>query len=260
MAGLNTTTIKDAVNEFLHAPTEEHRDSLLTAADRYREAWIEAKATGGGAPARPSPVPKEPTTTYERELQVRKDVSGLPVRLALQERTSKRVGATWWTLSWRTNLESSGRNRRFYFSEGEFWTIPAEDALELMLEMRARGGFDEKYNDTRYKTDFVMTVSSDLDEHEKADRMAGMTGKDEDWGKDPFFVIAGDPNGNWQKVLLVNRETGIATFRSITTDPTYRPKKELRSGSGWWLDNSMMDANAQQMRQFLKQLEAVLAT
>jgi len=258
MAALTTTTLKNALNEFLQTPTQDHRESLLTAADVYREAWIEAKATGAAVPKQKPSKPRKPTTSYEREIQVRKDIGGVPVRLALQERTSTKVGASWWTLSWRTNLESSGRNRRFYFSDGEFWTIPAEDALELMQEIDVRGGLDEKFHDDRYKFDFVMVVSKDLGDEEKGDRLAGMTGPDEDWGKDPFFVIAGDPNGNWQKVMLVNRETGTATFRSITTDATYRPKKVLRPDSGWWLDNSMMDANVQQMREFLKYLETYL--
>ena len=255
MTDLDVNLVKGALEDFLLGPTKDHQDVLLAASDRYREAWIEAKASGlPVSPPKKTVPPKPATTTYEREFQVRRDIDGVPVRLALQERTSEKVGLTWWVLSWRTNLESSGRNRRFYFSESDYWTLPSEDALELMQEIEARGGLDDQYFDIRHKGELVTHVSTELDNDERAERLARMTAEDEDWGDDPFFVIAGDPNGDWQKVMLVNRETGMATFRSITSDPTYRPKKELRPGEGWWLDNSMMDANVQQTRQFVKYL------
>lgn len=37
---------------------------------------------------------------------------------------------------------------------------------------------------------------------------------------------------------------------SITQDDSYMPKKVLRKGSLWYLDNSMTDASVQQMRVF----------
>lgn len=256
---MDTTTVKAALEDFLKAPTKGHQSALMTATDGYREAWIEAKASGSTGAVGSAQVPRKPTTTYEREIQVRRDVGGVPVRLALQERTSEKLGITWWVLSWRTNLESSGRNRRFYFSEGEFWSIPAEDALALMEDIDDRGGLDDRYFDVRHKGEFETIVSTELDRDERTDRLNRVTAPDEDWGDDPFFVIAGDPNGAWQKVMLVNLDTGTATFRSITTDPEYRPKKDLRPGQGWWLDNSMMDANVQQVRQFLKHLREALS-
>lgn len=80
---------------------------------------------------------------------------------------------------------------------------------------------------------------------------------DSDWGQNPYFAIASDPNDNWRKVLIANRKTGIVTFRSITQDGSYMPKKVLRQGSSWYLDNSMMDANVQQMRAFRQQLSVL---
>jgi hypothetical protein len=73
-------------------------------------------------------------------------------------------------------------------------------------------------------------------------------------------VINFDPNDRWKKVLIVDTDTDIATFRSITEHPHYMPKKALRAGEGWWLDNSMMDANVQQMRAFCLNLKDYLAT
>jgi hypothetical protein len=256
---MGTTQMREALEKFLNAPTTDHQTALMSAADGYREEWIEAKATGNASGSKLQQPARKPRTTYEREIQVRRDMSGIPVRLALQERKSEKVGKTWWVLSWRTNLESSGRNRRFYFSAGNFWSIPASDALELMEEMDARGGLDDQFLDVRQEGPTETVVSTELDDDERAVRLAEITAEDEDWGEDPFFVIASDPNSSWQKVMLVDRETGTATFRSITTDPEYRPKKDLRPGEGWWLDNSMMDANVQQMRQFLRCLREFLS-
>ena len=65
-------------------------------------------------------------------------------------------------------------------------------------------------------------------------------------------------NKNWKKLLIVNTETGAATFRSMTKNPDYMPKKILRPGAEWWLDNSMMDANVQQVEAFYSNLRDLL--
>lgn len=93
---------------------------------------------------------------------------------------------------------------------------------------------------------------------ERKRELAGFTGSEEDWGSDPFFVVNSDPNDNWKKVLIVNTDSGATTFRSITEDPCYRPKKVLRPGGDWWLDNSMMDANVQQVKAFYSNLRDLL--
>ena len=90
---------------------------------------------------------------------------------------------------------------------------------------------------------------------EKTEHLGGVTSPDEDWGTNPFFVIVSDPSDQWKKVLIINTETDAATFRSITESPDYKPKKVLRPNVTWWLDNSMMDANVQQMRVFHRQLQ-----
>ncbi len=71
-------------------------------------------------------------------------------------------------------------------------------------------------------------------------------------------MVLDDPNGRWRKIMIVNRQTRMATFRSTTTDTTYMPRAVLRDGSDWHLDNSMQDTNVQQARVFLEQLQNVL--
>lgn len=198
------------------------------------------------------------TTTYDRQLEVTRVLKGIPVKLALQERTSTRVEKPWWTLSWRTKYSADGSNRRFYVTSDGCWTIPATVGLEMIDEMESLGGLDEEYFDYRRRS-FETRVSAKMTASEMADALEGITGPDEDWGADPFFVINGDPNDQWQKVLIINTENNIATFRSITRNPAYMQKKVLRAKADWWLANSMMDANVQQMRVFQAQLKNYLS-
>ena len=191
------------------------------------------------------------TTSYSRVMEAAREIDGIPVKLALQERTSGTVDAPWWVLSWRTRYSPNGTNRRFYRTEKDIWTIPVEKALEMMEELISRGALGQEYLDRRVE-EFVCntSVSTRMDPEERKRELANFTFPDEDWGPAPFFVVNSDPNDNWKKVLIVNTDTGIATFRSITKDPDYSPRKQLRPGADWWLDNSMMDANVQQMKAF----------
>jgi hypothetical protein len=125
----------------------------------------------------------------------------------------------------------------------------------MMEKMEALGGFSDEYLDHRRRPTCDITVSTDLTPDQRAHEFANVTSPEEDWGVAPFFVIASDPHKSWKKVMIVNRSNDLATFRSITEDPDYMPKKVLRPGASWWLDNSMMDANVQQMRCFLKYLQ-----
>jgi hypothetical protein len=250
--------LRSAVDAFIDTPTTENRDKLLLAADAYRDVWILAQASTVRSETN---IPKHRPlgTTYEREIEVKREVDGLPVKLALQERTSAKVDRPWWTLSWRTKYSQNGSNRRFYMTNDGCWVIPAAVAMAMIEEMEALGGLDEKYFDHRRRPAFETLVSSQISPQERAEALAKVTGPAEDWGKDPFFVITSDPHDQWKKVLIVNTDTDTATFRSITTNPDYMPKKVLRPGEGWWLDNSMMDANVQQTRAFYSNLRAYLA-
>lgn len=194
------------------------------------------------------------STTYGKKIEVAKIVERIPVRLALQLKMPIDVEDSWWVLSWRTRYPDSGRNRRFYFSKEEFWSIPADIALEMILEMEKRGGLKDEYLDPRPYSNFETIVSSEITTADKAEWLRLLTAPDEDWGFDPFFVVVSDPNENWRKAMIVNADNGVSTFRSVTRDPSYRPHKELRTDTEWRLDNSMLDANVQQMRQFLRHL------
>ena len=161
-------------------------------------------------------------TSYSRKMDATREIDGIPVKLALQKRTSETVGTSWWVLSWRTKYSPNGPNRRFYFTEDGIWTIPVAIALEMIKELKSRGALDKRYLDNRHAEFACNTsVSTRMTPVEKKRELAHFTGPDEDWGFDPFFVVNLDPNDDWKKVMIVNTDTGTATFRSITEDSSY---------------------------------------
>lgn len=253
MTSEHSKPLLGAVDIFLETPTKENQEQLLLAADEYREQWIVAQASLA-ASVKKAANDRTPSTTYDRRLEVEMVIDGIPVKLALQQRTSASVDHPWWTLSWRTKYSSGGSNRRFYLTKNGCWTIPSMTALSMMEKMEALGGLNEQYFDHRRRPDFETLVSSEMLPEQRKEALSKVTGPDEDWGDDPFFVITYDPDANWKKVMIVDSDTEIATFRSITEDPDYMPKKVLRPGERWWLDNSMMDANVQQLKEFYSQL------
>lgn len=252
-----TKLLTEAVDSFIQAPTGANKERLIHAADEYRESWILAQASRVIS-AQPASTPQSSTTSYDRALEVTRLVDGIRVTLALQQRTSVNETHPWWVLSWRTKYSPDGPNRRFYLTSDGSWTIPASVALEMIEEMATFGGLDDEYFDTRRRPDFEPIVSSNISAAERAKALATVTGPNEDWGPDPYFVICYDPHADWKKVLIINTRTNTATFRSVTEKADYMPRKVLRPGAGWWLDNSMMDANVQQIRAFREALIAYL--
>ena len=252
MKNLSSESLRNAVNAYIKAPTEKDRAKLTAAMEEYKELWITARASGGTSKS----GNRTPSTSYSQAMKAKREIGGIAVELALQERTSATADDSWWVLSWRTKYSPSGKNRRFYFTKDGIWTIPAAKALEMMEELESKGAMGQEYLDHR-RAGFVcdtrvstrMTPAERKNMNWPALRVLKKTGV-----QIPFFVVNSDPNDDWKKVLIVNTDTGTATFRSITKDPGYMPKKVLRPGADWWLDNSMMDANVQQMKAFYSNL------
>ena len=254
MKNLSSESLRNAVNAYIKAPTEKNRAKLATAMEEYKELWITARASGGTSKS----GNRTPPTSYSREMKATREIDGIAVELALQKRTSETADDSWWVLSWRTRYSPSGKNRRFYFTKDGIWTIPVAKALEMMEELESRGALGQEYLDRRAGFVCNTGVSTKMTPAERKRELANFTGPEENWGSVPFLVVNSDPNDNWKKVLIVNTDTGTATFRSITEDPGYSPKKVLRPGADWWLDNSMMDANVQQMKAFYSNLRDLL--
>ncbi len=258
MSGTDKNLLLKTVDAYIQAPTSANKEKLVSAADEYRERWILAHLPVEPPIFTTKPSQRATNTTYDRHFEVTRIVDGIPVTLALQQRTKSSTGTSLWALSWRTKYSAGGSNRRFYLTSDGYWTVPARVALEMIEEMAALGGLDDEYFDTRRRPDFESIVSSNISAAERAKALATVTGPDEDWGPDPYFVICYDPHADWKKVLIIDTRTNTATFRSVTEKADYMPRKVLRPGAGWWLDNSMMDANVQQMRAFREALIAYL--
>jgi hypothetical protein len=250
--------LRQHFSRYLEAPTQQRQTVLITAAEQYRENWIEAQAA-----EKPSQNDlnddSQAATRYRRIHSVLgRQPDGTEITLALQSRTSLREGHTWNVVSWRTRLGPGGHNRRFYVSKGDVWNMAAKTALEMFSKLEQLGGLDEKYIDLERNPDFQVTVSDDVNTIRRSALLKEITMPGESWGEDPFFVVLNDPHESWRKIILVNRETGIATFRSTTTDENYMPRKTLRPGTAWYLDNSMQDTNIQQARVMLQQLRRIV--
>ena len=253
MKNLSSESLRNAVNAYIKAPTEKNRAKLAAAMEEYKELWITARVSGGTSKS----GNRTPSTSYSQEMKATREIDGIAVKLMLQKRASATAGA-YWVLSWRTKYSPNGTNRRFYSTKNGIWTIPATEALEMIEELESRGAMGQEYLDRRAGPVCDTRVSTRMTPEKKEHELASFTGPEENWGSDPFFVVNSDPNDDWKKILIVNTDTGIATFRSITKDPDYMPKKVLRPGADWWLDNSMMDANVQQMKAFYSNLRDLL--
>src|SRR5688572_2736403 len=251
--------LHDHLAQFIEAPTRQRQATLVAAADEYREHWIEAQAAENSKECDGS-ITDQPATRYRRIHSVLgHQPDGTEITLALQTRTSARASKTWNVVSWRTRLGPGGHNRRFYVTKDDVWTINVRTALDMYLKLEALGGLADEYRDQR-NPGFQVKVVNDLTTRDHAAMLAEITLAEEDWGEDPYFAVLDDPHEQWRKILIVNHQTGLATFRSTTTNEAYMPRKTMRPGSQWFLDNSMQDVNVQQARAMLGELGRITNT
>lgn len=133
----------------------------------------------------------------------------------------------------------------------------------MMEEMEDRGGMGDAYLlDPRGDRLSVIYRSSDPDV-DSLRILEETTMPSESWDESDWLVWEdrpdpSDPPVRWRKCLLVDPSTGVATLRSTTTSQWYKPRKELRSGSTWVLDNSMPDLSVEQARVMLGFLREAL--
>ena len=252
-------SLEEAYEAFLAAPTSQNQEIFMQAALRYRENWIEARASDSASPSDRN-SPPDAATRYKRIFSVAgKQPDGTEILLALQSRTSRLVDKPWHVVSWRTRLSPGGHNRRFYMTAGRPWSMKADSALAMLEALEAKGGLDDRYQDKDRNPEFLVAGSDVVDATENPSLLAEVTMEGEDWGPNAKLVVLTDPNSKWRKVMIVRPESNAITFRSTTTDTTYRPRAELRPGSEWCLDNSMQDVNVQQAKVFLNALKILLS-
>ncbi|MCK4947728.1 MAG: hypothetical protein KAQ99_01420 [Candidatus Aureabacteria bacterium] len=187
----------------------------------------------------------------------------LPIRLKLQEKTPEQ-GKKYWAISIRTTyLNSTRKNRRFYYSKKiGFWTIPTKIIVELLKEAEEKELFDKIYNDKyeRFEGGTASFIYSDKtpDYQKHLNKITCFSKNEPEWiFKKPFFVISQEPGNTWRKIMIVKQDFSLITFRSCTTEKTYRPKIYMEDDSLWFVDNAMMDVSVQVMKIFKERLFAL---
>ena len=201
---------------------------------------------------------------YREICRVTLEHAGLPVKLLLQ-RVTNRGPFDCICLSWRTPWPSGLANRRFYdTSQDGFWRIPVSVALELLNLADAEGMLDQHYDDPQVRHGGArnrIIYSRDLDRQDYKREWDSIFHADLDhaWGPDSVFVIIQVPDGTWRKIMIVDTEKAICTFRSTTIDDSYSSNMKLTGGltPPWQLDRSMQDASSAMMRKFRQALLSV---
>ena len=182
---------------------------------------------------------------------------GLPVHLILQTRHCV-PPVNFFCLSWRTHLPTGSRNRRFYYDRKHrtgIWRIPVSIAICLLNQANAEGMLDEEYDDPQGRhggSNNTIIDSRDLGRQDREQEFYSIVdaNRDPDWGADPVFVIIEVPDKTWRKIMLVDTNRKVCTFRSTTVDDSYRPRADDGMASPWMLDNAMQDASCAMMREF----------
>jgi hypothetical protein len=75
--------------------------------------------------------------------------------------------------------------------------------------------------------------------------------------RDSSAVICNQSCGTWRKVMLINHKNKRATFRSLTSDHTYRLCHKQPSIDGWLLDHAMLDAHPTAFIHWLNYLKSI---
>lgn len=200
---------------------------------------------------------------YTSVNRVTLDHEDLPIKLLLQHVTND-GRYDYLCLSWRTDLPT-GTNRQYYNDVRHgtgLWRIPVSVALDLLNQAYDEGMLDRTHDDRQERhgrpdNEFIFSWELDLEEREGMFASIVNHNREDsvqDWGGDPVFVIIEVPDAirsiTWRKIMIIDTERTICTFRSTTTDPTYR--KGIADGMihPWLLDNSMQDASSKMMRTF----------
>lgn len=194
---------------------------------------------------------------YNRIDRVTVQHNGLPIDLRLQERLDIEEEPRFYCLSWRTLYPVGRTNRQQYrLTDAGCWTVPVQIALDLMSQAERRGWLDGSYEDRQLRhrgTDndiFSSRSMSARDRRMMFDSIICDEGEPE-WGDDPLFVVIQVPDGQWRKIMTVDTERQVCTFRSATRDESYNRNVIDCLRSPWGLHKSMQDASAAMIREFL---------
>jgi hypothetical protein len=159
-------------------------------------------------------------------------------------------------VSWREKREPSNSNRRFYIESGSCWSITIKKAREMMLLALDAGYFNQPTDDPGLIKSAVV-VKPDMPDYEYLINTILVQDDFESEWRDSSAVICNQSCGTWRKVMLINHKNKRATFRSLTSDHTYRLCHKQPSIDGWLLDRAMLDAHPTAFIHWLNYLKSI---
>ena len=191
-----------------------------------------------------------------------RDANDLPVSLLLQVRLEV-PPEDFYCLSWRTLYPSGRSNRRFYYNIVDgFWRVPFPIALELLDLAHANGMLDVQYDDQQIRHDGPgnrIIDSRELSQEKRREEWNSITiaGREHVWSRDSVFVIIQVPDCSWRKIMIVDPQSKVCTFRSTTIDPSYTQVILEGMNAPLRMDNAMQDASAAMMQTFRQTLRSL---
>lgn len=160
-------------------------------------------------------------------------------------------------VTWREKRKTSNSNRRFYYEQGEFWSISTCKAFEMLEEGYNKGLFSADYHRWGNKSKIIDSQKLQNDEKNKLFKETLDSSVEQPFlSCDDLRVIAlVEPwNVEWRKTLIYSKEKDVCTFRSFTKNNlTYKNiyKNYIFSGN-WKLDRAMLDADGDIFLEFYK--------
>lgn len=161
-------------------------------------------------------------------------------------------------ISWRERRHPSNSNRRFYFEDGAYWSLPIDRALQMMQLAKQAGFFDINSDDPGKIASVIVAEPGNV-AYEKIIAKALVNSDFESEWQNSAAIICNQACGQWRKIMIVNFNTRKVTFRSLTSDRTYRFARREESSDGWRLDRSMLDAHPSAFEHWLNYLQAIVA-
>ena len=129
----------------------------------------------------------------------------------------------------------------------------------MLEEAEEKEMLDERYDDPQTRhggAENGIIDSRELNPQVRRDALDSITTENEigDWSIDSVFIIIEVPDCSWRKVMIVDQESGLCTFRSTTSDRSYKPIIREGMTYPWLMDNAMQDASTAMMREFIRVL------
>lgn len=157
-------------------------------------------------------------------------------------------------VSWRQQREGSQTNRQYYIEKNRCWSLPADDALQMLRQAKHTGFFGATEIDPGKISISKVVTPTDPRYFELIGQVLEERHHEREW-QSSSAVICTQACGNWRKVMLVNKNAGIVTFRSLTLDCGYKLAHKKATAGGWRLDRAMVDAHPTAFLHWLGYLE-----